>query len=99
MPEISREEAIALVETRWWETLSDRDIVAFQLFTPLLCMPFDKFHKAVESALKRPVFTHEFASSFVDDLKKEFLGEKPAPTFEEILNLIPEEKRIVVITK
>jgi hypothetical protein len=30
------------------------------------------------------------------ELKKEFLGIKKAPTMEEIINLIPKEKRIIV---
>jgi hypothetical protein len=57
-------------------------------------MPFDVFHKAVEEALGRPVWTHEFAYS--DDLKKEFLGDKPAPTFEEVVALVPRDKLIVI---
>lgn len=57
-------------------------------------MDFGTFHKAMEEALGRPVWTHEFA--FSDQLKKEFLGDKPAPTFEEIVNLIPAEKRIIL---
>jgi hypothetical protein len=56
-------------------------------------MPFDVFQAAMEAALGRPVFTHEFA--FPDQLKAELRGGKPAPTFEEILNLIPLHKKIV----
>lgn len=57
-------------------------------------MPFDVFHKAVEDTLGRPVFTHEFAGT---SIMEELRGEKAAPTFEEIMNLIPVEKRIVVL--
>lgn len=59
-----------------------------------LCLDFSRFHEAVEKVLQRPVFTHEFAEP--DELKKEYLGVKEAPTLEEIINLIPEEKRIVI---
>lgn len=53
------------------------------------------FHEAVEKALGRPVWTHEFGLNW-DGLKKELMGEAPAPTMQEIIDLIPEEKRIIV---
>jgi hypothetical protein len=65
------------------------------MFEELLCMPFDVFHEAVEKTLGRPVWTHEFGLNF-DGLKAELLGEKPASTMEEIINLIPEDKRVVI---
>lgn len=55
-----KEDAIALSESKFWETMSYRDRAMFQMFEPLLCMPFDVFHEAVEKTLSRPVFTHEF---------------------------------------
>ena len=90
---MTREQAIKLAESEWWEGLSDHDIVMFQLFEDKLCMPFGRFHEAVEKVLGRPVWTHEFA---FDGIKKEFLGDKPAPSWDEIVNLIPAEKRIIV---
>lgn len=95
--ELAQEEAIALYNSKWWLEKSPREIVAFQLFTERLCLPFDVFHESVEKTLGRPVFTHEFA--FADNLKKEFLGERSSPTFEEVMNLIPESKRVLVIVK
>jgi hypothetical protein len=95
MKEITKETAIKLVKTKFWEDMSYEQIARFQLFTDKLCMPFHIFHDAIEKALNRPVYTHEFGLS-VDSLKKELLGEKPPPTLEEIVNLIPKEKRIVV---
>ena len=50
----------------------------------------------MEAVLGRPVFTHEFA--FKEKLQGELGGEKEAPTFEEILALIPEGKRVAVIS-
>lgn len=96
MDEITKEQALALHESGWWKTLTARDIVAFQLFTDRLCMPFGDFHKAVEGALGRSVWTHEFGSS--GGLQAEFLGDKPAPSFEQILDLIPADKRIILVT-
>lgn len=92
---LTREEAISLYESGWWKEKTDDEIVSFQLFTGRLCMPFDVFHASVEKVLKRPVFTHEFGSS--GRLKEEYLGEKPAPTFQEIMEIIPKEKRIFVV--
>lgn len=94
---MTSEEAIRLAETRWWEECDDNTIVRFQLFEEKLCMDFPEFHRALESVLDRPVFTHELA--FVNEphgLKNEYLGEADPPTFEEIINLIPEEKRVIV---
>lgn len=92
---MTKEQAIALAKSKWWEGKSAHDIVMVQLFEPLLCMPFGDFHKAVEEALGRPVWTHEFA--FVDTLKAEFLGDRPVPTMQEILDLIPADKRIILM--
>ena len=93
---IGREAALALVDKKWWEGKSFREIAEFQMSTAELCMPFDKFQEAVEKTLGRPVFTHEFGMN-VEGLWKELFENGEAPSFEEILNMIPEEKRIVVM--
>ena len=93
---MTREEAIGLLNTKWWEGMSHRDIVMFQLFVDRLCIPFDIFHEALEKALGRPVWTHELGLN-AEGLKKELLGEKEPPTMREIMELIPEEKRIIII--
>lgn len=61
-------------------------------------MPFDIFHEAIEKSLGRPVYTSEFELNY-DSLCKEFLGEKNAPTIQEIIEMIPEEKRLVLKQK
>ena len=94
---MTSKQAIELANTGFWEKMSYRDIATFQLFEEKLCMPFDVFHEAVEKALGRPVFTHEFGLDF-DGLRAELLGSREAPTLDEIINLIPEDKRIVVVT-
>jgi hypothetical protein len=88
--------AIELAESGFWEGLTYRERAGFQLFEERLCMPFDVFHEAIEQALGRPVFTHEFGLN-VEGLRAEFLGEAPPPTFQEIVELIPEEKRVLVV--
>lgn len=91
--EITEQQAIALAESGFWEAMTPREIAEFQMNTERLCMPFAVFHEAVEEALGRPVWTHEFA---FPDIRAELLGNKPAPTMEEIVGLIPEEKRIIL---
>lgn len=93
---MTQEQAISLYDSKWWEEVSDVDIVMFQLFEDRLCVPFSVFHKAIESCLKRSVYTHEVGLD-VEGLRKEFLGERKAPTWEEIINLIPKDKRIIII--
>lgn len=97
MKELSREDAIFLGESRFWEPLTARERATFQLFQELLCMPFDVFHGAVEECLGRPVYTHEFSSSNMENVRREFLGERPAPTLEQVIALIPADKRVVIL--
>jgi len=59
---IGKEAAVRLADTKFWEGQSDLDVASFQLFVAELCMPFSVFHGAVERALGRPVFKHEFAA-------------------------------------
>jgi hypothetical protein len=92
---IGIEKAIHLADTEWWKDKSAREIVKFQLFTQELCMPFAEFHRAIEEALGRSVFKHEFGMN-LDGIIQEFLGERDAPTMQEIIELIPEGKRIVI---
>lgn len=94
---MTKQEAIRLAESGWWKDRSAEDIVSFQLFEEKLCMDFGDFHQAVEKALGRPVWTHEFA--FIHKpggLRDEFLKNAPQRTFEEVMNLIPPDKRIVI---
>jgi len=94
---MTKDEAVALAKTGWWKNRTPREIVSFQLFEKKLCMDFSAFHEALEAALGRPVFTHELGLNY-EGIKKEFLGEAKAPTMAEILDMIPEAKRIVVVT-
>lgn len=93
---MTKEQAIKLNDSKWYEGKSDYDICKFQLFESKLCMPFSIFHEALENCLKRPVYTHELGLN-LDGIKKEFLGEKPAPTLQERIDIIPKEKQIIII--
>lgn len=92
---IGKEKAIQLHNSKWWEGKTDRKIVKFQLFTKELCIPFGVFHEKIEKVLGRPIFTHEFGMN-MDGIVQEFLGERDAPSFDEVMNLIPEDKRVII---
>lgn len=95
---LTKEQVIELYESNFWEDMSYEEIAKFQMNEKLLCMPFSTFHEAVEKTLGRPVFTHEFGLNF-EGLKKEINGEIEAPSFEDIINLIPAKKRIIVMVE
>jgi len=84
---MTRDEAVKLSESGWWNQATSKQIVDFQLNEELLCLPFAVFHKAVEDELGRPVWTHEFAKP--DLLRAELKGDRKQPTFAEICALIP----------
>ncbi len=94
---MTKKQAIAFHDSEAWKAWSVLDRALFQLQEPLLCMPFAVFQEAVEKALGRPVFTHEFAFGGRERMLEELCGDRTAPTLIEIMELIPEEKRVVVV--
>lgn len=96
MKQLTEAEAIAFHDARRWVTMSLRERAEFQLRQDRLCMPFGVFHEAVEKTLGRPVFTHEFGLNRCG-LIAELAGLAPAPSLEEVIEQIPEEKRVVVV--
>ena len=96
MSYFTREQCIALAESKFWEGMSFRERAEFQMAEELLCMPFTVFHEAMEKTLGRPIFTHEFGLNY-QGLRDELFRGTPAPSLEEILSLIPEEKRVLVV--
>lgn len=75
--------------------MTPRQIAEFQMEQYRLCMPIDVFMKALSDTLGRPVYTHELGLNR-EGLMKELRGEKEPTALEEIINLIPEDKRIVI---
>lgn len=92
--DLTQESAAALWETNWWDCLGFQATAVLQLHQERLCMPFGKFQEALSFALGRTVLTHEFRDP--DRLKAELLNLKKAPDFQEILEMIPPEKRLIV---
>lgn len=95
MKQLTKDQAINFAESKAFSNMSYREIAEFQINQKKLCMPFSIFHKAVEKTIERPVFTHEFGLNS-DGIKAEIMGSKPPPSFEEIINLIPKEKLIII---
>ncbi len=58
---MTTDEAQALYDTGWWNVAPPLYIAAFQLREDRLCMPWSKFHEAVESVLGRGVAPSAFA--------------------------------------
>lgn len=94
MKQMTSEQAKAFSEGKTWERMTPEARAKFQLWQDKLCMPFEVFQESMQALLGRPVWTHEFA--FRDELKAEVEGNKAAPTMEEIMDMIPEDKRIVL---
>ena len=94
MKQLTKEQAIAIAEGGEWKDWTLDEVARFQLFQTRLCVPFDLFHEAIEHTLERSVWTHEFAN--VGSLQAELVGENDPPTFQEIIEMIPEEKRILL---
>lgn len=94
MDQYTTAQAIAFHDRREWKQWNDKQIVDLQLYQDRWCVPFDRFHAAVEAVLGRPVWTHEFAN--MKRLQEEYEGLRPTATFGEILAQLPQEKVIIL---
>lgn len=92
--ELTRDEALMIANSGIWRKWSDEERFLFQINQERLCMDFSSFHEATEKALKRPVYTHEFANPKL--LLAEFEGKIPKATLDDILNKIPKDKAILL---
>lgn len=93
---MTEQQAIALHNSGFWETMTYRQRAEFQMHEERLCMPFDVFHKALEETLGRPIFTSELGMNTAG-IKRELMGDAPAPTMEQIIEMIPAEKRVLIV--
>jgi hypothetical protein len=95
---MTKQEAIAKAATGWWKTATAQEIVALQLYEERACMPFDEFHEAIEKALGRPVYTHEFGLN-VSGLKAEFEKKRGPATLAEIVGQLTELGKPVILVQ
>jgi hypothetical protein len=94
---MTKKQAIALYDSKFYEAMTDREIAEFQMMEDRLCMPFDVFCKALQNILGRPVYTHEFGLNRQGLMDELFKGASP-PTLEDLINMIPADKRILIQT-
>lgn len=99
MKQMTKKAAIRFFDNKGWIFLNERKRAELQINQDLLCMPFDIFHSAIEKTIGRSIFTHEFGSKGCVGLKKELFEGKAPPTFIEIMDLIPEDKRHMIVIK
>jgi len=55
--------AVERYHTQWWEGKSALEIAITQLQVRELIVPFPVFHGALEEALGRPIWTHQFTEA------------------------------------
>jgi len=94
MYQLTEDQAVKLAESKIWESWTAEECAKFQIEQDLLCMDFSYFHKSIEEFLQREVFIHEFSDR--ERLRKEMFKETPPATFEDIISMIPSEKRIII---
>ena len=91
---LTRRQATALYESSFWMGLAYVERARFQLSEDRLCMPFEVFVEAVERALGRTVTVGEFLDSKA--LLSEMTGEHRRLDIDELIDLLPEDKRILL---
>lgn len=95
--QLTERQAIQIAKSGVWKSWFDEEKARFQFYQDRLCMPFDVFHQAFQKIVGRSIWTHEFAASNRKHLQKEFDGKVLPPTLDEIIEMIPEEKRFLLI--
>lgn len=74
---MTKEQAIKMANSGWWEHVTPEEAALFQLYEPLMCMSFGKFHDGVEKLLGRAVWFHEFADMKRLQAEAEGRGRRP----------------------
>lgn len=94
MKQLTEEQAVQIYKAGDWRKWTPKQLVCFQMNQDRLCVPFHEFHSAVNDVFGRAVFTHEFADR--KRLLEELEGVVAAPSMDEIMALLPQEKTVVV---
>ncbi len=93
--QMTKEQAVAFHDSDIWKDMSHREIAEMQMAQKKLCVPFAVFHEAISKALGRDVYTHEFGLNWQGLYDELFDGKEP-PSLQEIIEMIPEKKRVIV---
>ena len=62
-------EAMKKYDTPWWESKNSKEVASYQIFEPVLLVPFPVLHEGTERLLEREVQSSEFA--YMDALRQE----------------------------
>ena len=96
MKEMTSEEARRFGEEGFWKKLTPVERAWMQLYQPCICMPLDVIYDAMQTLFDRPVYSHEMWMDAMASLRKE-AADRRHISFEEVLEKIPAEKRIVIL--
>lgn len=97
MDQLTKEQAIELAKTEWWKDVNFASVAAFQVTQNKLCCPIDVYKESLVKTLNREVFTHELSQP--EKLIAEMNKEKKAPSFAEIVAMMPQGKSAVIKPK
>lgn len=78
------------------EMTGDERAAEFKWWGSILTIPFGDLHQRIEELVGRPVFTHEMAGDVAVDRLIEEARTRQRPSFSEILDRIPADKRVVI---
>ena len=95
--QLTKEQAIEFHDSGAWKNMGDKEKALFQMEQDKLCMPFSEFHRCVEATLGRPVWTHELGLNRAG-LLAELQGHGTAPSFDDVVAMLPAGKAVVMVT-
>lgn len=91
---ITEQSAKQLAKSNFWMKMNAEDIARFQLYQPLLCVPFHIFQTCLEALFDRPIYTHEFGlSNLIVEYEKHFT---PIKNEAQWVGLIPDAFRNLI---
>lgn len=100
MKQLTREEAVVFAESGAWKEMTDDQLVWFQFNQKKICVPVSHLHVALEGALGRDVYSHEFHSkNGWNRMINEFMGRREMLTPAESLSMLEQmtSKPLVVV--
>ena len=95
MKELTQEQAIAFYESGVWVKWTGEQLVAFQLWQPLLCIPYSIYRELLEKVLGRGVQTVEVGLNR-RGLQDEYLCKHEQPNMQIFIDLLPEDKKYLL---
>ena len=88
--QLTQAQATAFADSGAWGKLTPRERAEFQITQVRCCMPAREFMRAISDTLGRTVWDSELALNR-EEISRELLGSRPAPTIGQILELLVQE--------